>query len=100
MEWEKRALALQQFGGVNKELPDGTRIRGDIHMLMMGDPGLAKSQLLRSAARIAPRGVMATGKSTSAAGLTAAAVRDEFGEGRWSLEAGTLVSCIWWYRLY
>ena len=91
MEWEKRALALQQFGGVHKELPDGTRIRGDIHMLMMGDPGLAKSQLLRSAARIAPRGIMATGKSTSAAGLTAAAVRDEFGEGRWSLEAGTLV---------
>ncbi|MED6306232.1 MAG: minichromosome maintenance protein MCM [Candidatus Thermoplasmatota archaeon] len=91
MEWEKRAMALQQFGGVDKELPDGTRIRGDIHMLMMGDPGLAKSQLLRSAARIAPRGVMATGKSTSAAGLTAAAVRDEFGEGRWSLEAGTLV---------
>ena len=91
MEWEKRALALQQFGGVRKELPDGTRIRGDIHMLMMGDPGLAKSQLLRSSARIAPRGVMATGKSTSAAGLTAAVVRDEFGEGRWSLEAGTLV---------
>ena len=91
MEWEKRAIALQQFGGVDKELPDGTHIRGDIHMLMMGDPGLAKSQLLRSAARIAPRGVMATGKSTSAAGLTAAAVRDEFGEGRWTLEAGTLV---------
>ena len=91
MEWIKRALALQQFGGVDKELPDGTRIRGDIHMLMMGDPGLAKSQLLRSAARLAPRGVMATGKSTSAAGLTAAAVRDEFGDGRWTLEAGTLV---------
>ena len=91
MNWEKRAVALQQFAGVTKELPDGTRIRGDIHMLMMGDPGLAKSQLLRSASRIAPRGVMATGKSTSAAGLTAAAVRDEFGEGRWSLEAGTLV---------
>ena len=91
MELEKRAIALQQFGGVTKDLPDGTRIRGDIHMLMMGDPGLAKSQLLRSASRIAPRGVMATGKSTSAAGLTAAAVRDEFGEGRWSLEAGTLV---------
>jgi len=91
MNWEKRALTLQQFGGVYKELPDGTRIRGDIHMLMMGDPGLAKSQLLRSAARIAPRGVMAAGKSTTAAGLTAAAVRDEFGEGRWTLEAGTLV---------
>ena len=91
MNWEKRALTLQQFGGVDKKLPDGTRIRGDIHMLMMGDPGLAKSQLLRSAARIAPRGVMAAGKSTSAAGLTAAAVRDEFGEGRWTLEAGTLV---------
>ncbi len=91
MDWQKEAIAVQLFGGVDKELPDGTRIRGDIHVLMMGDPGVAKSQLLRAAARLAPRGVMATGKSSSAAGLTAAAVRDEFGEGRWTLEAGTLV---------
>ena len=91
MVWQKEAIAVQLFGGVSKELPDGTRIRGDIHVLMMGDPGVAKSQLLRAAARLAPRGVMATGKSSSAAGLTAAAVQDEFGEGRWTLEAGTLV---------
>ena len=91
MKWQKEAIAMQLFGGVDKHLPDGTRIRGDIHILMMGDPGVAKSQLLRAAARLAPRGVMATGKSSSAAGLTAAAVRDEFGEGRWTLEAGTLV---------
>ena len=91
MKWQKEAIAMQLFGGVDKHLPDGTRIRGDIHVLMMGDPGVAKSQLLRAAARLAPRGVMATGKSSSAAGLTAAAVRDEFGEGRWTLEAGTLV---------
>ncbi len=91
MKWQKEAIAMQLFGGVDKHLPDGARIRGDIHVLMMGDPGVAKSQLLRAAARLAPRGVMATGKSSSAAGLTAAAVRDEFGEGRWTLEAGTLV---------
>ncbi len=91
MTWQKEAIAVQLFGGVDKELPDGARIRGDIHVLMMGDPGVAKSQLLRAAARLAPRGVMATGKSSSAAGLTAAAVKDEFGEGRWTLEAGTLV---------
>ncbi len=91
MVWQKEAIAVQLFGGVDKKLPDGARIRGDIHVLMMGDPGVAKSQLLRAAARLAPRGVMATGKSSSAAGLTAAAVKDEFGEGRWTLEAGTLV---------
>ena len=91
MEWHKAAIILQLFGGVEKKLPDGTHIRGDIHVLMMGDPGVAKSQLLRAAARLSTRGVMATGKSSSAAGLTAAAVRDEFGEGRWTLEAGTLV---------
>ena len=91
MVWQKEAIAVQLFGGVDKKLPDGARIRGDIHVLMIGDPGVAKSQLLRAAARLAPRGVMATGKSSSAAGLTAAAVKDEFGEGRWTLEAGTLV---------
>ena len=91
MVWQKEAIAVQLFGGVDKVLPDGAHIRGDIHVLMMGDPGVAKSQLLRAAARLAPRGVMATGKSSSAAGLTAAAVQDEFGEGRWTLEAGTLV---------
>ncbi|MEW5759586.1 MAG: minichromosome maintenance protein MCM [Candidatus Thermoplasmatota archaeon] len=88
---EKEALVLQLFSGVEKDLPDGTRIRGDIHILLVGDPGTAKSQILRYIKELAPRGIYASGKSTSAAGLTATAVRDEFGEGRWTLEAGALV---------
>ncbi|MGQ0537296.1 MAG: minichromosome maintenance protein MCM [Methanobacteriota archaeon] len=91
MELEKEALVLQLLGGVAKHLPDGSRLRGDIHVLLVGDPGVAKSQLLRYAARLAPRGIYTSGKGTSAAGLTAAAVRDELGEGRWTLEAGALV---------
>ena len=87
----KRTLALQMFGGIRKIMKDGTKIRGDIHILLVGDPGTAKSQLLRFMADISPRGVLALGKGASAAGLTAAAVRDEFGEGRWTLEAGVLV---------
>jgi len=88
---EKEALALQLFGGVSKTLDDGTRIRGDIHIVMIGDPGTAKSQILRYMAMLAPRGIYTSGKASSAAGLTAAAVKDEFGEGRWTLEAGALV---------
>ncbi|TLZ58196.1 MAG: DNA replication protein, partial [Methanobacteriota archaeon] len=88
---EKEALALQLFGGVPKEMPDGRRIRGDLHVLLVGDPGTGKSELLSYMSRLSPRGIYATGKAASAAGLTAAAVRDEFGEGRWTLEAGALV---------
>ena len=91
MEPEKEALTLQLFGGVVKVLPDKTRIRGDIHIMLVGDPGTAKSQLLRYMRNLAPRAIYASGKATTAAGLTAAAVRDEFGEGRWTLEAGALV---------
>ncbi len=92
LEKEKDALALQLFGGVPKLMPDGTRIRGDIHILLVGDPGTAKSQLLRYISQLAPRSIYTSGKSSSAAGLTASAVRsDEFGEGRWTLEAGALV---------
>jgi replicative DNA helicase Mcm len=90
-EQEKEALALQLFGGVSKIMDDGTRIRGDIHIALIGDPGTAKSQILRYMAQLAPRGIYTSGKSSSAAGLTAAAVKDEFGEGRWTLEAGALV---------
>ena len=90
-EQEKEALALQLFGGVSKTMDDGTRIRGDIHIALIGDPGTAKSQILRYMAQLAPRGIYTSGKSSSAAGLTAAAVKDEFGEGRWTLEAGALV---------
>ena len=88
---EKEALALQLFGGVSKMMDDGTHIRGDIHIAMIGDPGTAKSQILRYMSTLAPRGIYTSGKSSSAAGLTAAAVKDEFGEGRWTLEAGALV---------
>jgi len=88
---EKEALALQLFGGVPKTMDDGTRIRGDIHIALIGDPGTAKSQILRYMALLAPRGIYTSGKASSAAGLTAAAVKDEFGEGRWTLEAGALV---------
>jgi replicative DNA helicase Mcm len=88
---EKEALSLQLFGGVSKTMDDGTRIRGDIHIALIGDPGTAKSQILRYMAQLAPRGIYTSGKASSAAGLTAAAVKDEFGEGRWTLEAGALV---------
>lgn len=91
MEMEKEALALQLFGGVPKEMPDGTKIRGDIHILLVGDPGTAKSQLLRYISTLAPRGIYASGKGATAAGLTATAVRDDSFEGRWTLEAGALV---------
>ncbi len=91
MEEEKEAIALQLFGGVEKRHPDGIRVRGDIHCLLVGDPGVAKSQLLRYIADVAPRGVYTSGKGTTAAGLTAAAVKDDFAGGRWVLEAGMLV---------
>ncbi|XGI83784.1 minichromosome maintenance protein MCM [Halorutilales archaeon Cl-col2-1] len=90
-ETEKLAMALQLFSGVTKNLPDETRIRGDMHILMVGDPGTAKSQLLQYVKKIAPRGVYTSGKGSSAAGLTAAAVQDDFGDGKWTLEAGALV---------
>lgn len=87
----KDALILALFGGVAKEYKDGSRNRGDIHVLLVGDPGVAKSQLLRYLAKLAPRAIFTSGKGASAAGLTAAAVKDEFGEGQWTLEAGALV---------
>ena len=87
----KRSLALQLFGGVSRVNKDATRSRGDIHILLMGDPGVAKSQLLNYMSKLSPRGMFATGGGVSGAGLTAAAVRDEFGGGgRFALEAGIL----------
>ncbi|MCQ1536310.1 minichromosome maintenance protein MCM [Methanosarcina sp. KYL-1] len=87
----KEALALQLFSGVVKNLPDGSRIRGDIHMMLVGDPGIAKSQLLRYVVKLSPRGVFASGRSASASGLTAAAVKDDLNDGRWTIEGGALV---------
>ncbi|WP_297980864.1 minichromosome maintenance protein MCM [uncultured Methanobrevibacter sp.] len=85
----KEAIALQLFGGSVKLLEDQTRLRGDIHILIVGDPGIGKSQILKYVSKLAPRSVYTSGKGTSGAGLTAAAVRDEL--GGWSLEAGALV---------
>ena len=73
MHVEKEALALQLFSGVPKVMPDGRRIRGDIHVLMVGDPGIGKSELLSYMSRLSPRGIYATGKAATAAGLCVAA---------------------------
>jgi replicative DNA helicase Mcm len=90
LEPVKRALVLQLFGGVPKVFPDGVRVRGDIHLLLVGDPGTAKSQLLKYAASLAPRGVYTTGKGSTAAGLTATVVKDPE-SGTYALEVGALV---------
>ncbi|HDI01084.1 MAG TPA: minichromosome maintenance protein MCM, partial [Candidatus Bathyarchaeota archaeon] len=84
----KEAIMYLLFGGVTKELPD-VRKRGDIHVLLIGDPGTGKSALLQYVARIAPRGLYTSGRGTTAAGLTAAVIREA--QGGMSLEAGALV---------
>ncbi|MBS3815098.1 MAG: minichromosome maintenance protein MCM [Hadesarchaea archaeon] len=85
----KEAISLQLFGCKAVELPDESRIRGDTHVLLTGDPGTAKSQLLKRVTQIVPRGIYTSGKKATGAGLTAAAVKDEIGGG-WTLEAGAL----------
>ncbi|MBU1135933.1 MAG: minichromosome maintenance protein MCM [Nanoarchaeota archaeon] len=86
----KKALVLQLFGGVKKLRGDGTHSRGDIHVLLVGDPGVAKSVMLKFISTIAPKGRYVVGKSATGAGLTATVVKDEFLKG-WSLEAGAMV---------
>ena len=86
----KEALILQLFGGVQKTRKDGSITRGDIHVLLVGDPGGGKSQLLKRINIVAPKGRYISGKGISAAGLTASVVKDEFLRG-WSLEAGAIV---------
>ena len=83
----KEAIMYLLFGGVSKSLPD-VNIRGEMNALLIGDPGTAKSQLLQYVARIAPRGLYTSGRGTTAAGLTAAVVREK--GGSMSLEAGAL----------
>lgn len=86
----KEAVLLQLFGGVKKTKSDGGMTRGDIHVLLVGDPGVAKSVLLKYVSSVAPKGRYVSGKAASAAGLTAAVVKDEFLRG-WSLEGGAMV---------
>jgi replicative DNA helicase Mcm len=86
----KKSLVLQLFSGVQKITKDGQKSRGDMHILLIGDPGVAKSVILNFIANISPKGRYVVGKSTSGAGLTATVVRDEYLRG-WSLEAGSMV---------
>jgi len=86
----KLGIALALFGGNEVVLNNKTKLRGISHVLLVGDPGLAKSQLLKSIVNITPRSIYTSGKGVSSAGLTASAVRDEL-TGTWVLEAGVLV---------
>lgn len=86
----KEAIALQLFSGVRKERPDGTNTRGDIHVLLIGEPGTGKSQLLKFTGKLAPKGKYVVGKAATAAGITATVMKDDITE-EWTLEAGALV---------
>lgn len=86
----KMALAMSLFGGVPKNVNDKHRIRGDVNVLLLGDPGTAKSQLLKYAEITAPRAVYSTGKGASAVGLTAGVHKDPITR-EWTLEGGALV---------
>ncbi|OII77517.1 DNA replication licencing factor MCM7 [Cryptosporidium andersoni] len=86
----KKGLLLQLVGGVTNIVKDGMKIRGNIHILLMGDPGVAKSQLLTQITKIAPRAIYATGKGSSGVGLTASVIRDQV-TSEITLEGGALV---------
>ena len=86
----KKAISCLLFGGTRKLLPDGTRLRGDINVLLIGDPSTAKSQFLKFVARVAPIAVYTSGKGSSAAGLTASVVRDSTSR-EFQLEGGAMV---------
>ncbi|MEM3098619.1 MAG: minichromosome maintenance protein MCM [Nitrososphaerales archaeon] len=85
----KEAILLLIVGSPARELEDDTKIRGDVNILLVGDPGTAKSELLKYAARVAPRGLYTSGRGSTAAGLTAAVIRDK--SGIMMLEAGAVV---------
>ncbi|MDG6983621.1 MAG: minichromosome maintenance protein MCM [Nitrososphaerota archaeon] len=85
---EKEAILLLLAGGSATVLPDGTKLRGDINALFVGDPGTGKSEMLKFASQVAPRGLYASGRGTTAAGLSAAVIREK---NVLMLEAGVVV---------
>lgn len=84
----KEAILLLLVGGPVTVLPDGTKLRGDINVFLVGDPGVAKSEMLKFAAQVAPRGMFASGRGSTAAGLSAAVIREK---NTLMLEAGVVV---------
>ena len=76
LDYVKKALLLLMTGGVTKQTHDNVKIRGEINIALIGDPGIAKSQLLKHISHLAPRAVYTTGKGSSGVGLTAAIVTD------------------------
>jgi replicative DNA helicase Mcm len=88
LEAVKEAILLLLAGGPQTILPDGTRLRGDINIFLVGDPGVAKSEMLKFASQVAPRGMFASGKGSTAAGLSAAVIREK---NTFMLEAGVVV---------
>lgn len=86
----KEAILLQLFGGVRHEYEDGTHVRGNIHILITGDPSTAKSQLISLVVKALPRGRYVSGKGVTGAGLTTTVVKSEL-MGSWILEAGALI---------
>jgi len=87
----KESIIMQLFGGVPRTLKDGVHFRGDIHILLVGDPASGKSQLLKLVPEIVPRGKYVSGKGATGAGLTATVTKDEQFMGGWVLEAGAMV---------
>lgn len=89
-EYVKKGLLLQLMSGVHKQTPEGMQLRGDINICIVGDPSTSKSQFLKYVCSFAPRAVYTSGKASSAAGLTAAVIKDEE-TGEFTIEAGALM---------
>ena len=95
----KKAISCLLFGGSRKRLPDGLTRRGDINLLLLGDPGTAKSQLLKFVEKVAPIGVYTSGKGSSAAGLTASVMRDPASVSDGRAVCMCVCVCVWYkYR--
>ncbi|GKT25667.1 DNA replication licensing factor MCM6 [Aduncisulcus paluster] len=86
----KLGIILQMLGGVSKVTPEGVPLRGDVNILLVGDPSVGKSKILKGAVDLLPRSVFTAGKSSSAAGLTASVVKDSE-SGEYTIEAGAMM---------